>query len=152
MYIPLSTRTHITDGGRAEAGYKGVTGDCMIRALAIATERPYKEVYKDVFAYMKAHPTMWQRADPKRCSPRYGVPVETAKAYLAERGWAFIPREELVSVRGVDNVDRLPLGTILVLLPRHIFTMRNGVAFDVFEPKRLKLADRLVSGIFMKNA
>ena len=25
------------DGGRAEAGYKGRTGDCTIRAIAIAT-------------------------------------------------------------------------------------------------------------------
>ena len=33
------------DGGRAEAGYKGDTGDCVTRAIAIAAELPYKEVY-----------------------------------------------------------------------------------------------------------
>lgn len=33
------------DGGRADAGYKGKTGDCVCRAISIATERPYKEIY-----------------------------------------------------------------------------------------------------------
>ena len=33
------------DGGRAEAGYKGRTGDCVTRAVAIAASLPYKEVY-----------------------------------------------------------------------------------------------------------
>lgn len=27
------------------AGYKGNTGDCVTRAIAIATGRPYQEVY-----------------------------------------------------------------------------------------------------------
>ena len=33
------------DGGRAKAGFKGKTGDCVCRAIAIATGKPYKEVY-----------------------------------------------------------------------------------------------------------
>ena len=33
------------DGGRAAAGYKGKTGDCVTRSIAIATERTYQEVY-----------------------------------------------------------------------------------------------------------
>lgn len=33
------------DGGRAQAGYKGSTGDCVTRAIAIATGKPYSEVY-----------------------------------------------------------------------------------------------------------
>lgn len=33
------------DGGRAEAGYKGHTGDCVVRAVAIATQLPYQDVY-----------------------------------------------------------------------------------------------------------
>ena len=28
-----------------EAGYKGFAGDCVCRAIAIATQKPYKEVY-----------------------------------------------------------------------------------------------------------
>jgi len=33
------------DGGRAAAGYKGSTGDCVTRSIAIATGQPYLEVY-----------------------------------------------------------------------------------------------------------
>ena len=36
---------NFNDGGRAEAGYKGRTGDCVTRAVAIAAELPYQEVY-----------------------------------------------------------------------------------------------------------
>ena len=36
---------NFNDGGRADAGYKGTTGDCVTRAIAIAAELPYKEVY-----------------------------------------------------------------------------------------------------------
>jgi len=32
------------DGGRVAAGYKGRAGDCVVRAIAIATQRPYQEV------------------------------------------------------------------------------------------------------------
>ena len=34
------------DGGRREAGYKGLTSDCVVRAFAIASGRPYKDIYK----------------------------------------------------------------------------------------------------------
>jgi hypothetical protein len=33
------------DGGRAAAGFKGSTGDCVVRAIAIASGKPYREVY-----------------------------------------------------------------------------------------------------------
>lgn len=38
------------DGGRAAAGFKGDTGDCVTRAISIATGRPYREVYDMVNA------------------------------------------------------------------------------------------------------
>ena len=33
------------DGGRSAAGYKGQAGDCVCRAVAIASGLPYAEVY-----------------------------------------------------------------------------------------------------------
>lgn len=38
-------RWQFNDGGRAAAGYKGSTGDCVVRSIAIATGRPYQEIY-----------------------------------------------------------------------------------------------------------
>ena len=39
------------DGGRAEAGFKGKTGDCCCRAIAIATGMPYKDAYDLINEY-----------------------------------------------------------------------------------------------------
>src|ERR1700738_1093518 len=33
------------DGGRSAAGYKGKTGDCVARSIAIATGLPYQQIY-----------------------------------------------------------------------------------------------------------
>jgi hypothetical protein len=33
------------DGGRSAVGFKGNTGDCVTRAISIATGKSYKEVY-----------------------------------------------------------------------------------------------------------
>ena len=37
------------DGGREQSGYKGSTGDCVTRAIAIATCKTYGEVYDRMF-------------------------------------------------------------------------------------------------------
>lgn len=34
------------DGGRKDAGYKGFTGDCVCRAICIASGLPYQKVYR----------------------------------------------------------------------------------------------------------
>ena len=41
------------DGGRELAGYKGKTGDCVTRAIAIATGKPYQEVYDNLVLWAK---------------------------------------------------------------------------------------------------
>lgn len=46
----------IDDGGRELAGYKGTAGDCVCRAFAIASQRPYKEIYTMINNISKAHP------------------------------------------------------------------------------------------------
>ena len=39
---------HYSDGGRAAAGYKGTTDDCVTRAVAIAADLPYQRVYEAI--------------------------------------------------------------------------------------------------------
>ena len=43
------------DGGRLDAGYKGVSGDCAVRAVAIVTGQPYRDVYDAFAAAYAAH-------------------------------------------------------------------------------------------------
>ena len=46
------------DGGRAAAGFKGNTRDCVTRAIAIVTGKPYKEVY-DALNELSKQNKMW---------------------------------------------------------------------------------------------
>lgn len=43
------------DGGRAEASYKGNTGDCVVRSITIATGKPYQDVYDAIFQLMRSY-------------------------------------------------------------------------------------------------
>ena len=41
------------DGGRAAAGYRGKTGDCVVRAIAICAREVYRAVYVTMAGHMK---------------------------------------------------------------------------------------------------
>ena len=41
------------DGGRVSAGFKGSAGDCVTRAIAILTGKPYKEIYSELAEEIK---------------------------------------------------------------------------------------------------
>jgi hypothetical protein len=43
LAVGLMTFVH-DDGGRVAAGFKGHAGDCVVRAIAIATGIPYRQV------------------------------------------------------------------------------------------------------------
>ena len=43
------------DGGRAAAGYRGKTGDCVVRAIAICAREDYRSVYGTMAEHMKAN-------------------------------------------------------------------------------------------------
>ena len=60
------------DGDRAEADYRGTTGDCVTRAIAIATGKPYQEPMPpepSVYcAWCKAHISGPQEPDQNKVS------------------------------------------------------------------------------------
>ena len=74
------------DGGREAAGYKGTTGDCVTRAIAIACELPYQEVY-DALNIARQNP---EKASPgtrrklMNSSARTMVAILTASATSTE--------------------------------------------------------------------
>lgn len=139
------------DGGRAEAGYKGSTRDCVIRSIAIATGKPYKEVYKAIYDIAKANPMWRQRRNPAYCSPRTGVYHEHYKAYLETLGWEWVDSKNLLPSAGVGAPMKVSDFPDLVILevPRHLVTMIDGVIQDTFCPKQLKEA--YIKGMFVKR-
>jgi hypothetical protein len=77
------------DGGRARAGYKGSTGDCVARAIAIATELDYQTVYDAINERALIERRTARRRG--RSSARTGVYKALYKKWLADLGWQWHP-------------------------------------------------------------
>lgn len=65
-------KVNITDGGRSKY-FKGKVGDCVTRAIAIATQKDYKEVYDTIKNITKQ-------------SPRNGVSKENTRKVMQHFG------------------------------------------------------------------
>jgi hypothetical protein len=73
----------VYDGGRGAVGFKGRTGDCVCRAIAIAIGKPYQEVYEALNA-LGSRERVGRRKRSKS-SPRTGVYKVTKRRYLGRR-------------------------------------------------------------------
>lgn len=123
------------DGGRAAAGFKGDTRDCVTRAVAIATGRPYKEVYDEVNARVRAKNSSGKLGS--RYSARSGVQPDVARQYLKELGWEWVPTMKIgQGAKTHLRADELPGGTIIVKVSRHLAAVIDGVVQDTFDPSR----------------
>jgi hypothetical protein len=88
--VPSESGRHLfNDGGRIAAGYKGFTGDCVTRAIAIATGKPYQEVYDALKSLTKVERITKRRT--KHSNVRLGVRKDTYRKYLTSIGWVFTP-------------------------------------------------------------
>jgi hypothetical protein len=123
------------DGGRTEAGFKGDTGDCVTRAIAIATSRPYKEVYDFVNNFAKQSGTHGSKRG--RTSARTGVIKTDTKKIMAALGFEWVPLMKIgQGCKTHLKREELPSGTIIVNLSRHVCTVIDGVIHDNHYPAR----------------
>lgn len=125
------------DGGRAEAGFKGFTGDCVCRAISIATGTPYKEVYDLINEYAKREKSSKQRKY-RTSKARTGVFKDTIKKIMKEHfRWEWIPVMKVGSGCTMHlKADELPEGTIIVNLSRHLACVKDGVLHDTYDCSR----------------
>lgn len=156
------------DGGRAEAGYKGSANDCVCRAIAIVTEKPYLEVYDALFSgiieYTGAHRD--RAARRMKCgkgrrgtTPRNGVSSKVYRAYLESLGWKWFPTMGIGTGCQVHLADgELPSGRLVVRLSKHLTAVIDGVIHDTYDPQRCtilcengvqRIAHRCVYGYFL---
>lgn len=139
----------LDDGGRGAAGYKGWVGDCVVRAVAIATEQPYKTVHDEIGALCRAE-RKGKRA--RKRGPDNGVSVKRQwfKEYMARLGWKFTPTMSIGSGCQVHMRDNeLPRGRIIVSLSKHYCAVIDGVIHDLSDPSRD--GTRCVYGYWSKN-
>lgn len=142
------------DGGREAANFKGTTGDCVCRAIAIATERPYKEIYDLINEYGKAErPNRKTRRGNKhngsRSSARTGVYKDTIRKIMEHLGWKWIPTMQIGQGCKVHlTEDELPKGRLVVSVSKHCTAVIDGVINDTYDPSRD--GTRCVYGYFIK--
>ena len=122
------------DGGREAAGYKGKTGDCVVRAVAIAARLDYQTVYDDLFAVNKA-----KQLSGNDRSPRHGVYTssDAFKAYMRSLGFVWTPTMRIGSGCTVHLLaGELPTGRLVVSLSKHFCAVIDGVINDNSDPSR----------------
>jgi hypothetical protein len=128
-------RVVISDGGRADAGFRGKTGDCVCRAIAIATRRDYQDVYAALNELASSErPNKRKRG---RSSARTGVHRGTIQRYMTSIGWTWVPTMHIGSGCRVHlRKNELPGGRLIVSLSRHLTAVIDGVIHDNHDPQR----------------
>jgi hypothetical protein len=135
------------DGGREAAGFKGKTGDCVTRAITIATGRPYREVYDAINELASGE----RRGRRKRgtSSARTGVYKPTYHRYLTSLGWTWTPTMQIGQGCRVHlRADELPAGRLIVSVSKHLCAVIDGTLHDIHDCSRG--GTRCVYGYFSK--
>ena len=126
------------DGGRKGAGYKGKAGDCVCRAIAIAAQLPYQQVY-DRLAEGNASQRRSKRTGKQSRSARNGIYTERKwfKYYMQELGFVWTPTMQIGSGCQVHlNADELPSGRLICKVSKHLVAVINGVIHDTYDCSR----------------
>lgn len=123
------------DGGRKAAGYKGKTGDCVVRSITIATELPYQQVYDSVNKLAQRERTGKRKRGISNA--RTGVYTRTTRKLLESLGWQWTPTMEIGSGCTVHlRADELPPGRLVVSVSGHLTAVIDGVIHDTHDPSR----------------
>ena len=123
------------DGGRAGAGYKGDAGDCAVRAIAIASGKPYQEIYDAINLLAKSE----HRGKRKHgiSNARTGVYSQTIRKYLSSIGFEWTPTMAIGQGCKVHlRASELPAGRLVVNVSKHYTAVVDGVIYDTHNPAR----------------
>ena len=136
------------DGGRAAAGFKGHTRDCVCRAIAIATQRPYKEIYNLINQFAKGER---KTAHKGKSSARTGVYKQTVRKVMEHLCWVWHPTMQIGQGCTTHLRDgELPsVGRYIVTVSGHETALVDGVIHDTFDPSRG--GDRCVYGYYSER-
>lgn len=119
------------DGGRAMAGYRGVAGDCVTRAVSIACNIPYQKVYDDLANINKQ--------TDGTLSARNGIQTKSKdfKRYMLNLGWRWVATMGIGTGCKVHlRSDELPMGRIICAVSRHYVAVIDGVIHDIYDCSR----------------
>ena len=122
------------DGGRLASGFKCMSGDCVTRSIAIATKKPYREVFDKLNLLAENERPKGKK---KRSNSNNGVYKKTYKKYIASLGWEWVPTMQIGSGCKVHlKENELPNGILIVEVSKHVTCVIDGVIFDTHDPSR----------------
>lgn len=123
------------DGGRAQAGFKGSTGDCATRSIAIVTGLPYKQVYDRINELAGSERT--GRRKRGISNARTGVYRQTVDKIMKSLGYIWTPTMLIGQGCKVHlRSEELPSGRLLCVVSKHYTAVIDGVIHDTFNPSR----------------
>jgi hypothetical protein len=129
------------DGGRKAAGFKGDAGDCVTRAICIATGLPYQQVY-DRLAEGNATQRVTKRtrkANAGKRTARNGITTRRKwfDDYMRSLGFTWVPTMAIGQGCKVHLRDgELPQGRLVVNVSKHFVAVIDGTIHDTFDPSR----------------
>jgi hypothetical protein len=145
----------LNDGGREAAGFKGGAGDCVVRAIAIAAQVPYLQVYEELRAANAAYADqrndkLARRLNAKGASPRNGNHRNVFHDYIVGHGFEWVPTMQIGAGCQVHLLaNELPTGTLIVKVSKHLTAVIDGVIQDTHNPSRG--GTRCVYGYYIKR-
>jgi len=112
------------DGGRGKYFAANGVRDCVVRAIAIAAQKDYKEVY-DTLTRMFGY------------SPRNGVLKKDTRLAMEFFGGKWHPCMGVGTGCKVHlDKNDLPSGRIVCKLSKHVVAIIDGVVNDTYDPSR----------------
>ena len=136
------------DGGRSKYFKAEKVGDCVCRAIAIANNMDYKEVYDMINLYAKKEHLGKRKKGISNA--RNGVYKDTIRRVLEDLGWTWVATMGIGKGCQVHlRVGEIPMNeTIIVNVSKHTTCVINGVINDTFDCSRN--GNRCVYGYFIK--
>lgn len=143
---------NFNDGGRSKVfPKKAKKGDCVVRAIAIATGKPYGRVWHDIQA--ECEESRLCKMNGRDFGPDHGVAKEIWEPYLLSLGWLWIP----TMARGTGtyvhvDASELPIfaGPLILRTSRHLTVMDStGTIQDKYDCSRG--GTRAVYGVYVQR-
>lgn len=125
-----------SDGGRQAAGFKGVSGDCAVRALSIATGLEYRHSMKLIKEFA-ARGKQGNKAIAK------GVYKEDLDALLRSLGWTWKTAPKFTGRKAMYS--DIP-GIAIVRMARHYAAVLDGELHDSWDS-----SGKMVYGYWTKD-
>jgi hypothetical protein len=128
----------VDDGGRAAAGFKGRTGDCVARSVAIASGQPYADVYAALAAGTGAQ-RVGRNGKRKGATAARGINTtrQWFKDYMRRLGFRWVATMQIGSGCTVHLAPgELPHGRLVVAVSKHYTAVIDGVIRDTHDPQR----------------